>query len=238
MKIFVLAPSGIGKTSSLRNLIPATTGIINCDKKDLPLKGWKVNYREVRNSEGKVDLSASNYVATNSPGNVLTTLHTWAASPKIQTIVIDTITHMITQDYMNNTIGKDFKAYQKMGKNFYDIVQFINSCEKDIIVMGHLEKRINEMGDVVYDMKTHGKMITDLVPASYFTSVLIGEKKKKKDGQPGEFDYVFRTQSEGDDPAKSPAYFEDGKVVTALNFYEDNDIANILIKLKRFETEA
>lgn len=235
-KIFILAPSGVGKSSSLRNLDPKTTGIINCDKKDLPLKGWRVNYKTVRTAEGKVDLNASNYIETNSPANVLTTLYGWATNPNINTIVIDTITHMITKDYMANTIGKDFKAYQKMGKNFYDVVEFINGCDKDIIVMGHLEKRINDTGDVVFDMKTHGKMISDLVPASYFTCVLLGEKKKKK-GEEG-FDFVFRTQSEGEDPAKSPAYFVDETVVTALNFYESNDVKLVLDKLKKFESEV
>jgi hypothetical protein len=235
-KIFILAPTGIGKSSSLRNLDPKTTGIINCDKKELPLKGWRTNYKTVRNEAKAVDFSKSNYVETNSPANVLRTLEEWANNPNIKTIVIDTITHMITQDYMTNTIGKDFKAYQKMGLNFYNVIQFINNCEKDIIVMGHLERRINESGDVVYDMKTHGKMISDLVPASYFTCVLVGEKKRRKDGEG--FDFLFRTQSEGEDPAKSPAYFQDGQVVTALDFYESNDVQLVLSKLKRFETEA
>lgn len=235
-KIFILAPSGIGKSSSLRNLDPKTTGIINCDKKELPLKGWRANYKTVRNETKAVDFSKSNYVETNSPANVLRTLEEWANNPNIKTIVIDTITHMITQDYMTNTIGKDFKSYQKMGLNFYNIIQFITNCEKDLIVMGHLERKVNDMGDVVYDMKTHGKMITDLVPTSYFTTVLIGEKNKRKDGEG--FDYVFRTQSMGEDPAKSPAYFVDNKVVTALDQYETNDVQQILNKLKRFETEA
>jgi hypothetical protein len=235
-KLLILAPSGIGKSSSLRNLDPKTTGIINCDKKELPLKGWRANYQTVRNGEGKVDFGKSNYIETSSPANVLATLYAWNTNPDITTIVIDTITHMITSDYMTNTIGKDFKAYQKMGKNFYDVIQFINSCDKDVIVMGHIEKRYNETGDLIYDMKSHGKMISDLVPASYFTCVLIGEKKKKTDGTG--FNYVFRTQSEGDDPAKSPAYFEDDKVKTALELYEENDVKKVLDKLKRFEVEA
>lgn len=231
-KILILAPSGSGKTSSLRNLDPKETGIINCDKKEPPLRGWRLNYKTVRGADGKIDLGKSNYVETNSPANVLATLQAWAARPELKTIVIDTITHMITQDYMNNAIGKDFKAYQKIGKNFYEVIQFITGSNKDILVYGHIERKINETGDVMYDMKSHGKMITDLVPASYFTCVLVGEKKKKKEGG---FDYVFRTQSEGEDPAKSPAYFVGDAVETALEMYEPNDIELVLQKLKKFE---
>jgi hypothetical protein len=232
-KILLLAPSGSGKTSSLRNLDPRETGIINCDKKEPPLRGWRLNYKTVRGADGKADLTKSNYIETNSPANVLATLHAWAARPDIKTIVIDTITHMITQDYMTNAIGKDFKAYQKIGKNFYEVIQFITSCNKDMLVYGHIERKVNENGDVVYDMKSHGKMITDLVPASYFTCVLVGEKKKKKDGSG--FDFLFRTQSEGEDPAKSPAFFVGNDVQTALDLYEPNDIDLVIQKLKKFE---
>ena len=224
----------MGKTSSLRNLDPSRTGIINADKKELPLKGWKSNYVTERNSEGRVDLTKSNYVETSNPTNILGVLNAWGREPSMDTIVLDTITHMITNDYMTNTVGKDYKAYQKMGKNFYDVIEMVNSLSKNIIVMGHIEKRINETGDVIYDMKSHGKMIGDLVPASYFTCVLIGEKRKKADNSG--FDYGFRTQSEGEDPAKSPAYFKGDEVVTALDLFETNDIARILNKLVEFES--
>jgi hypothetical protein len=234
-KILILAPSGSGKTSSLRNLNPKETGLINCDKKEPPLGGWRTNYLTVRGTDGRVDLTKSNYVETNSPANVLATLQAWAVRPEIKTIVIDTITHMITQDYMNNAIGKDYKSYQKIGKNFYEVIQFITSSSKDILVYGHIERKVNENGDVVYDMKSHGRMITDLVPASYFTTVLVGEKKKKKEGG---FDFLFRTQSEGEDPAKSPAYFKGDAVETALELYEPNDIELVLRKLKKFEVEV
>ena len=75
---------------------------LNCDKKELPLKGWRTNYQTVRNGEGKVDFTKSNYIETSSPSNVLTTLHSWNTRSDIKTIVIDTITHMITSDYMSS----------------------------------------------------------------------------------------------------------------------------------------
>lgn len=233
-KILILAPSGSGKTSSLRNLPPNVTGIINADKKELPLRAWRTNYVTVRDKDNKIDLSASNFIESNNPSTVSAAIQNWNNNPRIENIVLDTITHMITKDYMDNTIGKDFKAYQKLGKNFYDILQLIAGCKKNVIIFGHIEKNISPTGEVVYDLKSHGKMITDLVPASYFTTVLVGMKRKLPDNK---FEYVFRTQSEGDDPAKSPAYFDEhGDVKTALELYEPNDVNLILKKLELFET--
>lgn len=241
-RILVLAPTGIGKTTSLRNLLPSCTGIINCDKKELPLRGWKKNYITAKDSSGKVNLAESNYIETNKAPGVLLTLKTWEESTKIKNIAIDTLTHLITKEYMTNTIGKDFKAYQALGKTYYDIIEFIGESKKNIIVFAHVEKRLTETGEYVWEMKSHGKMIGDLVPPSYFTTVLMGEKlsagKDEKTGQPL-FRYVFRSQSEGNDPAKSPAFVDDSsgvpQVQTALEFYESNDVATILEKLDMFE---
>jgi hypothetical protein len=233
-KILYLAETGAGKTSSLRNLDPKKTAIVNIDKKALPLRGWRTNYVTVRTAAGKVDFSESNYIEAESPGTVLKILQSWETQPWVETIVIDTITHMITYDYMTNAIGKDFKAYQAMGKNFYEIIEFVRDSKKNVIVMGHIKKQINDMGDVVYEMKAQGKMISDLVPPSYFTTVLVGEIHRTKGEKPK---YVVRTQSEGNDPAKSPAAFDAaGEAETALELYEPNDIALILGKLDKFET--
>lgn len=229
----VLAQTGTGKSTSMRNLPPENTGIINCDKKELPLRGWRKKYITNYDSDGKVDLANSNYIATSKASGVLATLRGWEANSKIKTIVIDTITHMITMEYMTNTIGKDFKAYQALGKTFYDIIELIRESKKNIVVFGHIERKVTDTGDVQWEMKSHGKMITDLVPASYFTTVLVGMKVKKDD----EFQYVFRTQSEGSDPAKSPAYVDGKTVKTALELLEPNDMATILEKLEMFEHE-
>jgi len=233
-KILYLAPSGTGKSTSLRNLNPSATAIVNIDKKALPLRGWRSLYKTERDSTGKVDWGLTNYIEVEDPHTVLKVLHAWEAQEWVKTIVIDTITHMVTYDYMNNAIGKDFKAYQAMGKNFYNVIEFVRDSKKDIVVMGHIDRKINEMGDVIWDIKVQGNMIKDLVPASYFTTVVVGEILREKGKSPR---YVVRTQGEGNDPAKSPAAFGPSEEVeTALQLYEPNDVKLIMDKLDAFET--
>jgi hypothetical protein len=238
-KILVLAPSGLGKSTSLRNLPPEATGYINCDMKELPIRGWRTKYitatTTLPTGEIKNDLKASNYIETDVAKEVAKIMESWEKQARIENIVVDTITHMITGEYMRNTVGKDFKAYQALGKGFFDILELIRASKKNIIILGHVEKKINETGDIAWELKSHGNMIKDLVPASYFTTVLVGEKQKDPK-IPGGFRYVFRTQSEGNDPAKSPAFIDAaGNVETALDLYEPNDISTILTKLHSFE---
>ena len=58
--IAIMGESGAGKTTSMRNLDPATTFYIDCDKKGLSWKGWKEQY-----IEGK------NYFKGDTPTNVM-----------------------------------------------------------------------------------------------------------------------------------------------------------------------
>lgn len=234
-KIFVLAFPGAGKTSSMRNLPWERTGLINSDKKELPIQGWKLKYKASTyiGADGfpYPDLQKSNYVETSKFTSVMATLEAWDQRPDLDYIALDTITHLINHDYVTNTIGKDFKAYQGMGKNFYLLADFVRQMRKNVVVYGHIEKKFNDMGEKATSMKAPGKMIDDFEPPSFFTTVLIGEILRKD----GVNQHLFRTQSIGDDPAKSPAYFVQDQAKTALEFYEPNDIKLIFDKLKKFE---
>ena len=44
--ILILGESGMGKSTSLRNLNPKETFIISTTSKPLPWRGWKKNYTE------------------------------------------------------------------------------------------------------------------------------------------------------------------------------------------------
>ena len=57
MVIGVMGASGEGKTTSLRNLDPKTTFIIDSDKKGLTWKGWKDMYSSDNKNYVKTDLA-------------------------------------------------------------------------------------------------------------------------------------------------------------------------------------
>ena len=71
-----------------------------------------------------------------------------------------------------------------------------------------------------------------MAPPSFFTTVLMTEVQPTDEGR----QYLFRTQSLGPDPAKSPAIFgNNGEVKTALPMYMENDIAKVIEILNEFE---
>lgn len=237
-KIFVLGESGSGKTSSLRNLDPKTTGILNIDKKSLPLAGWRKNYirvkKESENTPGKMvtDLDKANYVETNNYKQAMTVLKAWEARSDLKTIVLDTITHLVTSDYMVTALGQDYSGYQQMGGHFYQLMVFVQNSSKNIVVFGHTETIVNDLGNRIVKMRSYGKMIDNMVPPSFFTTVLMTEIHREKDEKPK---YLFRTQSIGNDPAKSPTIFVGDESKPPLSMYVPNDIQYVLKVLEEFE---
>ena len=177
-KILILGRSGSGKTFSLHGLDPKKAAIINSDKQELSF--GNPGYVTVVHDDvtGAPDFEKSNMVHTDKMSSVNATFDAWEAREDIDTIIIDTFTHLITADYVHNTIGKDFKSYQKMGKGVWLMLDKIRDSKKNVLVFGHIEHAFNDMGDRTIKMKTQGKMIDAFEPESYFTSLFYSEVKK------------------------------------------------------------
>ena len=75
--IAIVGPSGVGKSSSIRNLKPEETFIINVASKPLPFKGWRSKYtiwnkinpggNYINTSDVSVIGSILNYINTKRP---------------------------------------------------------------------------------------------------------------------------------------------------------------------------
>jgi hypothetical protein len=230
IKMLVLGRSGSGKTSSLRGLNPGSTAIINCDKQELPFvkPGYVTNTTE----GGFPDLATSNYVETSKPNSVLATLDAWEAREDVDTIVIDTLTHLMTAYYITDALGKEFGGYKELGSSFWYIMDKIRDLKKNVIVFGHIKTDFNDMGDRVSEMRSHGNMIKDFEPESYFNILLMAEVRKID----GEIRWVFRTQPDNvSEKLKCPSKFgEDGSISKSLDPIEDNDVQMLFDKIHTF----
>lgn len=227
----VLGPSGGGKSSSMRSMNPKTTGYINSDRKEPPLEGWVDVYKTVLLPSGAPDWEKSNYVEPSMSSTVLKAFTEWEKRDDIEAIMLDTVSHMIMADYIDNAIGKDYKEYQKMGKSFYSLMDLVLDSRKNVVIYGHSEITFNDLGDKVIKMVSQGKMIEGFVPPSFFTTVLHThmEIKEKKHY------YYFRTRPDfNNDPVKNPARFVGEEATNALDYLEPNNIRVILDKLSAF----
>ena len=228
-KLLILGRSGSGKTSSLRNLDMARTGLINTDRKELP---FPAELTTAKLPDGRPDLAKSNYVETSRPQSVLATLKAWEKREDLDVIVLDTITHLITAYYITDALGKDYGGYKELGSSFWNIINQVRAMQKDIVVFGHINLTFNDMGEKVIEMRSHGKMIKEFEPESYFTTLLFSEVNKVD----GQLKYQFRCHPrEVVEKIKSPVKFDGNQVIRALDEYEPNDIAHILNKLKSFQ---
>lgn len=210
--VFLVGKSGSGKSTSLRNLDPEETVIINTDQKALPFKNFKYNYSEEKR----------NYRKTSDVNIVLATLKKVNELSNVKTVIVDTWSRIMTDAIMNPAFRaeKGFDKWSKMAAAQYDLINFINDSMRDDVIVyliAHPETHYDEAGFASERIGVQGKMLERFVPESFSTIVLYAEIIKTP-GQPNR--HVFRTVSSGNDTCKTP-----------LDMFEENEVDNDLTKI-------
>jgi hypothetical protein len=212
--ICIAGESGSGKTTSLRNLDPATTYIFDCDKKGLSWKGWKKQY----NSESK------NYFCCDDAESVYKYLVGVAQQRKdIKVIVVDTINSIMVADEMRRMKEKGYDKWQDLAQCIWKIVDVAYMLREDltVIFVAHTQTERDDSGYLFTRIKTSGKKLDKICIESKFTTVLIA---KCIDGQ-----YVFETHA-NNSTAKSPTGLFEADTIP-------NDIVEVISALEKFESE-
>lgn len=180
----VLGNSGTGKSTSLRNLNPAKTLLIQCIKKPLPFraKGWKT--RHSLKDDGNV-------IQTDDPALIEKLMR---QSPH-EIVVVDDYQAVMVNELMSRSSEKGYEKFTDIGRNAWNLFTAAGALaeHRRVYILAHTQT--DEFGTV--RMKTVGKMVDQtLVPEGYFTIVL---RTDVVNGQ-----YLFRTQTNGQDCCKSP----------------------------------
>lgn len=209
--ICIAGESGSGKTTSMRNLDPATTLYIDCDKKGLSWKGWKSQY----NTDSK------NYIRTDNVSSVMTALRKLENDWKDKkVVVIDTINGIMVADEMRRSKEKGYDKWVDLAACVWDLVCYANELRDDLTVIftAHTQTDHDESGYMYTRIKTSGKKLDKIVLESKFTTVLLA---KVVDGE-----YKFETRA-NNSTAKSPmGAFKDFEI--------DNDIVEVIKALEEF----
>lgn len=211
--VFVVGKSGVGKSTSLRNLNPDETVLINTDQKALPFKQFALNY-----NEGK-----GNYLKTSDVNKVIEKLKEAHKNPSIKTVVIDTWSRIMTDAIMSPAFRseKGFDKYSKFAASQYDLINIINDkLREDIIVylFAHPEEHFDESGFSTMRIGVQGKMLERFVPES-FSSIVFYAEVVKTPGQPNR--HVFRTKN-SNDTCKCP-----------IDMFEEEHIDNDLVEINK-----
>lgn len=196
----VLGSSGSGKSTSLRNLDPTKTLLIQCIKKPLPFKaiGWKT--RITMKSEGNV-------IQTSEPAMIEKIMR---SSPH-EIVVIDDYQAVMVNELMSRSSEKGYDKFTDIGKNAWNIFNAAGALaeHRRVYILAHTQT--DDFGQV--RMKTVGKLVDQhIVPEGFFTIVL------RTDVING--NYRFSTQTNGQDCVKSP-------MDMFADLHIDNDLAAV-----------
>lgn len=209
--ICIAGESGSGKTTSMRNLDPASTYYIDADKKGLSWKGWRKQY----NKENK------NYAACDDANLVRQYIQKIAEGcPQIKVIVVDTINGLMIADEMRRSKENGYDKWVDLAACIWDLVCEAYSYRDDltIIFVAHTQTDHDEAGYMFTRIKTSGKKLDKICLESKFTTVLLS---KCVDGA-----YKFETQA-NNSTAKSPMGAFDQLEI-------DNDIVEVMKVLEDF----
>lgn len=201
----IMGESGSGKTTSLRNLDPKTTLIVDCDKKGLSWKGWRNSF----NGNNK------NYIVTDFPQvaqQILEKVDKAKGFEHIKVIVFDTINGLMVADEMRRMKEKGYDKWVDLAACIYELIDYALTVRPDLtpVFIAHTQTERDDSGYMFTRIKTSGKKLDKIVLESKFTTILYA---KCVDGE-----YKFVTQSDGSTTAKSPmGAFEEQEIPNDLN---------------------
>lgn len=182
----IIGESGTGKSSSLRNLNPETTFIINVLDKPLPF----------RRSKHKYNKEAKNYFSSDNYAQILQYIEAIdLRRPDIQVLVIDDFQYIMANEFMMRALEKGFDKFSEMANHAWAVVKRLSLTRDDLycFVLSHSDS--DNAGRI--KCKTIGKMLDEKITLEgMFTSVL---HTQVIDGN-----YQFLTQFNGTHIAKSP----------------------------------
>ena len=184
--IAVYGESGSGKTTSLRNLDPSYTFIIDADEKGLPWRGWRSQF----NAENK------NYIRANTQAlayQCMKQIDTNEAYAHVKVLVIDTLNGIMVEE---ERIHKDEKGYDKwsdLAWNVWDIVRYANIMRDDltVVMFAHAQVETDDNGYRFLRIKTSGRKLSKLTLESKLQNLYYAYRDE--DGS-----YLFRVKSKND----------------------------------------
>jgi hypothetical protein len=206
----LVGPSGSGKSSSLRNLSPSTTAILNTERKQLPFK----NANEFMN------------VPIKTVAEFHAALDKALASDKIETVVIESFTSLIEIIFREADIRyKGFDVWSYYNKEIDKILDKSKNSDKYVVFTAidgvydgdnGVEERF-----VAVDGNRWKKRVEKEFVIALFTDVRATDEGVQ---------YRFRTNTTGRDSAKSPmGMFE--------NLHIDNDLSIVINACKEYYKE-
>mgnify|MGYP003335324532 CR=1 FL=1 len=217
--ILIIAESGAGKSTSIENLDPKETFIINVANKPLPFKGWKKKYV----LWSKDNPSGNLYTGSTAQQIEACLGYVNSKRPDIKTIVVDDFQYMSSFEFFDRSDEKGYEKFTQIGANLARIARMPKDLRDDLTVffLTHAEESTDLEGKRKFKAKTIGRMVDEkLSLEGLFSIVLFGKVKKDKDGN---IRFVFETKNNGENTCKSPkGMFQDFEIPNDLSLVKES----------------
>lgn len=247
--VLIIGETGTGKSSSIENLNPKETFIINVLNKSLPFRNWKANY---------VQKQGGNYGVSDKPEVIVTLLENLSTHRKdIKNIIIDDFQYTMSNELMRRSRDKVkgnqvFEKFIDIGYGSYIISEQINKMREDInvFILSHSSKD----DDGFSRLKTVGKMTDNQVSIEGRCRIVLHTYVDPLEDDPRK-KYKFINKNNGTVLAKSPyGMFDEIMIPNDLNYVvkkiaefdgvdvnenrESNNLDNYSIEMNEIADEA
>jgi hypothetical protein len=180
----ILGHPGTGKTTSLRNMDPAQTLLIQPIKKPLPFRASGWSYYERGKKPGNIML-------TEDAGEICAVMR----STKRKVICLDDANYVMSNSFMRRTKETGFQKFTDMAFDTFSIFETAANLAEDVRV--YLFAHTQQGEDGVTRYKTVGKLLDEKVALDGLVTICL--KTVVSDGR-----YYFATRNNGSDTVKSP----------------------------------
>jgi len=180
----ILGESGTGKSTSLRDLNPASTLLIQAIAKPLPFRNpnWQRFSTENRNG---------NIMQSDQSGEIINLMQ----KTRRPVIVIDDFQYIMANEFMRRTDERGFDKFTEIGRHAWDILNAAAALpdDKHVYILSHTET--TDAGRT--KLKTIGKLLDDKITLEGMVTIVL--RTVVRDGN-----YYFATRNNGSDTTKTP----------------------------------
>ncbi len=197
-KILIMGESGTGKSTSLRNLDPGITAVVNPVGKPLPFKSSNGKFTMLNNE--------------TKSSNITAWLKGQAKAGK-KILIVDDFQYLLSIPYMNRIHEGGWDKWNDFGDDYFKLIDVCADLPADVRVyyLSHCETLENGITTI----KLIGKLLREKITIEgLFTIVLRTSVIDQK--------YFFLTQNSGKDTVKSPmGMFSEYAVENDLAYIDD-----------------